>query len=208
MKWRSVVVLTFLFAALMIPATASASADTFQFRRETAFVAFSGPDPNDACIQRAAFVLATEGRVKEGPGTPEAVSEVSVGIFQYNNCTNEELLENRGTATVSAEAFQVQNQLNTATLRATVEVCDENSSNCFPVDINLTWTGTGDVMRDKFTHHDTFGSCKLFLRSLAKSRTAVASGSVTALGINFATGDINFAQIASTKSGRFEINCP
>jgi hypothetical protein len=208
MKWRIVVVLAFLVAALTIPATASASKEGFQFKGESASAQFALPDPSDPCIQTSTFVSATEGRLKEGSGKPEAVSTVFVDVFRYNSCTNETLVGAFGSTTLSAEAFQVNKELSAATLNATVEVCDFSAGNCFPVAINLSWAGTGEIVRNKSVSHSNSGGCKFFSRFLGDFRPAVATGSVTALGEILSPDPSTFADLASVRQGFTEINCP
>jgi hypothetical protein len=207
MNWRMVVVLAFVCAALTVPATALASVESFKFHGNSAFATFSGPDPSDACIQVAADVFVSEGLSKEGPGKPETVSQLFVQLVRFNTCTGEVLVSAFGSPTLSAEAFQVD-KLNTATLNATVEVCDSVSDSCGPATINLTWMATGEVVRDKFSFHSDAGRCKIRSQSLSTSRAAVATGSVVAFGTNFTLAPSLDAQIASVKQGSIEINCP
>jgi hypothetical protein len=109
---------------------------------------------------------------------------------------------------VSAEALQVDKKLNSATLNTTIEVCDFVSGTCFPVAINLTWSGTGSLRNEKGKFQSDNGSCKFRSDFNGSFRDAVATGSVTALGINFTPEPSVFAQMADVKSGTTLINCP
>jgi hypothetical protein len=207
MRRRLLIPLCFLLIAFFTPSHAMAAVESFKFKGESAFATFSSVDPNDSCIQVAADVFVSEGVQKGGPGKPETTSQLFVQLVRFNNCTGEVLVSAFGSPTLSAEAFQVD-KLNSATLNATVEVCDAVSGSCLPAEISLTWTGSGEVVRDKFSFHSDSGRCKIRSQSKSTSRAAVATGSVTAFGTNFTVEPALFAQIASVKQGSIEINCP
>ena len=206
MRRRFLLLLAFLLAFTLVPARASAAVNSFKFNGASAFANFSLADPNDPCISTNAGVLVTEGRIKEGGGKPQSVSEILVGISRLNNCTFEFFLEASGIATLPPEAFVVH-QLDSATLNTTVEVCDSISGNCFPVSISLSWTGTGSVIKDKSKSSTNFGKCKIQSSFNGTFRDAVATGSITGQGTNFTPNASDFAQLADVKNGTSQINC-
>jgi hypothetical protein len=207
MQRRFLLFLTFLLAVTFVPTEALAAVDSFKFKGASAFAAFSTIDPTDNCISTSTFVSATEGRVKEGGGKPQSVSQVFVSIFGFNNCTGVAIRDVFDFETLPAEAFVVDKQLNSATLNTTVEACDFITGACFPVSINLTWTGTGEVVKEKSRFSVDVGKCKQRFDFKGSRRGAVATGSVTALGTNFAPQPSDFAELADVQQGQAAINC-
>jgi hypothetical protein len=212
-KLVTLVILIAWLMGLVVPVPVSAAAigtagnvTKSKFQGDSAFASFSSTDPTDPCIQTSAFVSATEGRLKEGQGKPELVSEVFVSIFQFNTCTGEVFLDAFGSAQLSPEAFAVEGQLDAATLTATVEVCDFITGGCFPVDVQLTWSATGPVVKDKSKFQSTSPGCKFKFDFMGNFRDAVATGTITGGGFSF-SGASDFAQIASVKQGSMEIGC-
>jgi hypothetical protein len=192
---------------LVVPAPATAATVTkFRFQGDSAVASFSSVDPVDPCIQTSAFVSATEGRLKEGGGRPTLVSEVFVNIFRYNGCTGEVYLDAFGVAELSPDAFVVQNQLAGAILTATVDVCDFVTGNCFAVDLDLTWSGTSAIIRDKSTFKSNSPGCKVRFSFQGSFRDGVATGTIDSPEFTFA-GSSDFAQVASVKQGDIVIGC-
>jgi hypothetical protein len=200
--------LCLLLAAFIVPNQAEAAVVSFKVKGASAGVTGLLTDPSDPCIQNFFNVFATDGRVKEGGGKPGTVSDISLLLFRFNTCTGELVLDVFASAPLSDEALQVQ-QLKSATLNTTVEACDFVSGSCFPVDIALTWTGTGDVRNEKNKSQSDTGSCKFRFTATGSFRYATASGSITALGINFipVTVPSNSAQLSETTQGSATINC-
>lgn len=209
MRRRLLIAVCFLLVAFLVPSHAMAAAESTKFKGPSAFAFFTSTDP-DGCLVTYTSVSATDGRIKEGGGKPQTVSEVYVGIYQYNQCTYEVLVDAFGSATVSPEALQVDKKLNSATLNTTIEVCDlvPDPDNCFPVAINLTWSGTGPLRNEKSKYQFNDGTCKFRSDFMGSFRDAVATGSVTAFGINFTPEPSVFAQMADVKTGTTLINCP
>jgi hypothetical protein len=192
---------------LIAPAPAQAAeVSQFRFQGPSGSAVFFGTDPSDPCINRTIFVGVTEGREKVGSGAPLSESNLFVSLFQFNSCTGQ-FLDAFGFATLADEAFQVDNQLRSATLTATVELCGFGAGICVPFDINLTWTGTGVLEREKTTTHLDTPNCKFRSHFMGSFRDAVAIGSVSGFGTNF-TPDPSFAaELLDVKTGRITIGC-
>lgn len=166
------------------------------FRGETAVAYFYD---YDGCIETYMEVYATENRVGT-TGQPDASSSVGGYVNQYDYCNG------TGTggwfyADLEPDAFQIDRQLNTASLNTTVEACYDE---CFPVELNLTWTATGDPYREKGVSHSSAPDYRSVYRYDATTRYAEASGSVTT---PLATTSLqtNNAYLQSVKAGSITI---
>ena len=76
------------------------------------------------------------------------------------------------------------------------------------MDVHLTWTGTGELARNKEFSFSQDGTCKFHYRSFGTFRPADVTGSLTAVGADFATGTLFTAQLGSAKEGTTDIDCP
>jgi hypothetical protein len=206
MKGRVVVVLCLIAAALMFPASASAGAETFQFQGESAYAYFTN---TAGCLATSAFVIVKEQRTKDGPGQPETTSSVELFLHQHNHCSGElDLVDAYSLATLSADAFQVKGNVDFATLNATVTVYDETLHTELPVDISLTWTGAGELERERHKFHITEGACKYQSHAKGDVRPALATGTIIMEGTNFASGAAQDVSLGVVKSGSVAISCP
>lgn len=160
------------------------------------------------CISTDVFVIASEAMVQDAPGTPSALSFASATIYQYDTCTNTALLHAYGsTNPLPNSAFQVSKMLDTASLNTTINVFDEISGSSFDVDIDLAWTATGPLNRDRAKSHVKSPGCIMNSNYLGKSRAAQASGTVSDGMVNFASGPSISATISSVRSGNVVIGC-
>jgi hypothetical protein len=210
MRRQLLIALCSLVFAFLVPKPAVAAVDSIKYKGATVAAYFSSPDPNDTCLATSAVVFATEARIKEDGDKPQTVSEILLVVSQTNSCTGEKLVNAFvSDAPVAAEAIQVSKNLSSATVNATVEVCDyDTGADCFPVAVALTWSGTGELKKNdphKFDSHN--GSCIIHNHSQGDHRDGVAGGSVTALGIHFTPEPAFSAYLTDSKSGIFLINC-
>ena len=99
-------------------------------------------------------------------------------------------------------AFQVDQQLNTATLNTTLEVFDYVSTRSYPVDISVRWTATGDAVRLKGSTQTRSAGFLVSERFDGSERQATASGTIILNGSsNLTLEPDGFAKIRSLKSG-------
>jgi hypothetical protein len=209
MRGQLLIAFSFLVLAFLVPKPAVAVVDSIKYKGATVAAYFSSTDPNDACLVTNATVFATEARIKEDEDKTQTNSEVLLVVSRTNSCTGEALVNAFGSATGVAEAIQISKNLSSATVNTTVEVCDyATGADCFPVTVALTWSGTGELLKNdkhKFDSHN--GSCIIHNHSQGDRRDGVASGSVTALGLNFTPQPSFSAYLTDSKSGIFLINC-
>ena len=182
--------------------TAVWAGDTFNFRGPSAVGEFLRIE---GCIVTDVFVVATEGRLHDPPGPPTPVSFADVNLIQFDNCTGTTLLAAFGEATLTDEAFQVNRELTSATLNATIQVTDFITGSTSNVDVDLTWSGAGALLRESERFHFRAPGFILQSRLNATFRDAQALGSVTLGGVNWTPQPSSFAQIASVKQGSVTI---
>ena len=109
-------------------------------------------------------------------------SEADVLVGQFNTCTSTPLVFAAGS--LPNPNFQIDKNLNAASLSNTITVTDKLTGNSFPVVVNVTWAGTGTIthVHQLFQTH-TAGFTKI-VNIVASVRSAVSSGSVSTLNIS------------------------
>lgn len=160
--------------------------NVFQFRGNTGIAEFRSFD-DETCIETIVSVFVSESVRKEHEiGTPpnrQYDPLLAVTIAQTNTCTG--LLVSFGSELVGDFKFNVQGNLGRATLRAMVSFLDTANERRFDLAIDLTWVAQGPLTREISVTRSNEDGIKSFsvLRSL--TRAAVATGTVTGLGVNF-----------------------
>ena len=186
---RFMLAVTLLLSLLVTALPAHAvGAETLHlsFKGQYAQAGFQTVD-SSGCIKTFVTVIAEDGRIKQA-GPPEATLRAMVDLFQLDSCSGTLLRSAFGLATLTADQFQIDKKLNAATLNATIEVTDVRFSNTFPVDVSVSWTGSGDIVHLKDPVHGT-------------SRNATASGTVSDGTTNFTPQPAVSAEMGSTKRG-------
>jgi hypothetical protein len=93
-------------------------------------------------------------------------------------------------------------------LNTTVNVFDEVSGSNFDVYIDLVWTATGPLNREKFTSHVKTPGCIVNSHYQGKSRPAEAVGTVSDTFVNFTPSvSIKGTSLSLVKSGTVMIGC-
>jgi hypothetical protein len=153
----------------------------FQSKGATVSAFFTSTDPT-GCIESSVFVIGGEDISKSGTGGPSLTGPgVFVEVLQSNSCTGtERLLDGGGPATL----FEVNRRLTEASLQATITATDVDTGEEVPVQIDLAWTGTGDLLRQM--GHEKFQLPGLVevvsFRNVV--REATATGSVVVGGMD------------------------
>jgi hypothetical protein len=196
------VALTLTLALLAWPRHAQAGAATvFHFTDGSVGATFSSSSP-DGCVRTDVFVAAVE--VKNQGNAAQQSPFAALSLSEFNNCTNTQLLSADGQANTAG--FQFDRQLRTATLITTLPVTDFVSNTTFNVALDLSWTGTGDVVRQTgHTSHSRSPGFNVYVHSNGTSRTAIASGTVSDGTTNFTPSATTDASIAFITIGRIEI---
>lgn len=189
-----------LFGVLAAPQPVLAShVSHFRFTGQFAEAFFSSVDET-GCVVTDVFVAAVDGRSKEA-GTPEVSSQAFPFISRFDQCTGTQLLAAEGFPILAEPEFQIDRRLTTATLETTIEVFDFVSGTSFPVDVSVSWEGTGDRVRVKDHSQVKAPGFKLNARFDATFRSAEASGTIWDGTTNFTPEPAVFADMASVKVG-------
>jgi hypothetical protein len=180
--FSSVLGLSLVTALTPVPTQA---AETIHFSQNdmSAWAIFSGVDPS-GCILTEVFVVALDGRRKDGQGPGAARSEANIAVSQYDSCTDTLLLAAEGAAALSPEAFQIDD-LDSAALNTAIELFDSISGSSFVVDVALTWEGVGEPLRLRDHIHIVTRAFSINFRFDGTDRPAAAAGTVSDETTNF-----------------------
>jgi len=194
--------LAFTLAAFTLPTTTWAG-DNSSLKGPSAAAFFSA---EDGCIITTVFVFVSDQVSHTPPGPPNPSSEASIQIEKFNTCAGMSLLFGFGSTTLSEDDFQVAVRLTSATLNTTISFFDDVSGTSFPVSVNLTWTGTGDLARQVSHFHLRFGSVIINSRFNGTGRNAEVAGSVSDGITNFTPNPGVVGVIQDVKSGEVFVN--
>lgn len=164
--------LSILVSASAVPAHA-AEREVYRSRFQGQSV-FTDMSSYEDCVYSSLTVSASTGRTK-ADGRPTESSVVSGSLAQYNYCEGN-YVYGYFYRELDDGALQIDRQLRTATLNTTVEVCNYE---CFPVTLQVTWTGTGDTTREKSHYQSTSSNYKSIYRFDGETRQSTISGSFT-----------------------------
>lgn len=148
--FKLIAVIAMLVVSLVPGSTASAEAD--KYREAEAYFHHT-----EGCLYTTVIVLTGEEFL------------YSLSILQYDECQNQALLMAYGIKHLSKSEIQYLGNLKSVTLTATVPMVDIYNNLSFDGGINLTWTGTGDIL----------------VNGKEKYRESPASGTVSNGMINF-----------------------
>lgn len=193
--------------AIGLPSSALASnVQRYQFSGQFAGAYFSSADPSNECIITDVSVFGDDGRVRMGSGKPGVGSAAGVYISQYDYCNEELLVAADGFTGLDADDFQIDRQLNSATLHTTITVYDWVSDTTYPVDVDVNWTGTGDPYRESGGSRYNTPGFKYNSHFQGTFRSAEVSGSVETAWGTLTSGSVVFADMGSVRSGSIEIS--
>jgi hypothetical protein len=183
---------------LMFPSGVSAAAQTFHLTGYTAGVDFQTWD-STGCVVTEGFVMSSNPVGKSGSAQPYTFAIVD----RYDVCTGE-LLSSEYGQTASSNLKSASN-LTSASLQATIPAVDQNG-NTGTLTVNLTWTGSGPVMKGVFTSHFSGGGFSETSHSSGQTRNATATGSISDGVMNYAHGASTDASIGKVSSSDVTIS--
>jgi len=190
--------------AMFSQPTGVAAAEVSHFTGRSVDANFSSIDPS-GCISTSVNLFAGDLLSDTPPG--QASPGIIVGIFQYDRCTNAQLLEASTIASLSTTDFQIAGNLDSATLHTTLSVFDEVSGTFVDVTVNLTWMGTSSVNRQNDHFNYRFEDCLSVLHTNSAFRYAEVSGTVTVGATNFTPEPSIEGHIARTTLGSVRQGC-
>jgi len=168
------------------------------------FTAFDG----SGCVETDTFVTANAPTDHHGP---EQISTVvaAVSVFIYDMCTDTTVLQVAGFAdNLPLDAFVVSNQLDLASLHATIPVNDLDTGAASELDVNVNLAGTSDIHRDHSNTNDLYGGgCHVLNRWNGSGRTAMAWGTVSDGVTNYIPAPTDQGEIGFVHDGFVVIGC-
>jgi hypothetical protein len=198
----AVLALAFTLAAFTATFTWAAQAQKERVTGPSAF-AFFEDITADECVLTLVNIEAFSRILHAPPGPPNSRSEVFVIIDQFNLCTGEQLVFAIGNATLSDSDFEVSKKLESARLITTIEVSDSVSGSSFDVSIDVTWTATGQPVKQKLFVQTRSADFFQIFKSSGTFADASASGTVSDGTTNFIqTADFVFAAIVDVTTGQ------
>ena len=200
-----------LAAIILVLATfgqtsAASAADVYKNNGTGANAYFSSLDET-GCVITDVYVDTLDYGFKNPPGPAEKASYVYMTISKYDVCTGESLLYAEGFTSLGESELQVSSKQDRATLTATVNVYDWASDSSFDVWVDLTWTGSGPLSRQKTHNQYKVPGCHIVERFTSMSREAQASGTVSDGSTNFTPEPSWWANIFAFKNGVVYVGC-
>jgi hypothetical protein len=132
---------------------------------------FASPDATDPCIVWQAAVSASIASFAAGQ---KPAPGLFIIVEEDNNCTGETAIWIAG-GLLPARALVISPNLDSASLDATLEFCDEISGSCVPGEVHLTWTGTGPVTTSNPIHSKLVGDTCMIQSVLTEGRSRSTS---------------------------------
>jgi hypothetical protein len=174
----------------------------FQVRQLAAEAQFSS---SAGCVVTFVYVFGAENAVKEGPGKRTTGPVAFVSLVEINFCT-QEILRDVSGETIGDVVFQAdRTKLTEARLQATITAVDNFSGAEVPVGVDVTWTGTGELVSQSARSRTKTPTLLTSFSFKGTLRDATASATLLVDGENLATGDSDFADIFRARVGEFQI---
>ena len=207
MKQKKLVVIVLtLLVVLLLPVIANAGPYSYRRSGKSASAGLQRYDPA-ACIYTDIAVFPADNFTKEGDQHSTGPT-VFVRFHSHNTCTNETYFDGVGLFPLNRSDFTIDSQLQSAQLNTTVEVFDRVTSSNITLDIDLTWTGVGEVESGSAKFKNNLGGCKFTSRYSGTVRQAAVSGSVTYGTTNLLSGlEPYYVEMASNKESYIDFGC-
>lgn len=173
------VFLTFLVS--LSPATA---AETYAIRGNSATIyAFD----NDGCVARTRFLILTESAAHFGPNGASN-SKLLLFVENYYDVCNQVIVANlRGIKNLERNEFDLRNGY--ARVTTTLDMSDSVSGTSWPLNVDLTWVGDGERLKDRTHYRQVTPGLMVVGRYLEFFELATVTGSIGAEVVN-TTGDL------------------
>jgi len=163
-------------------------------------------DPGSSdCIWLEAIVGANSGKYQSPPGKGTSGTEAWAYVYMGNDCTGARRVRFSGYVPVPDQAFKVTS--TSARLTTTIDIWEydpdtgEYSGLSFPVNIDVTWTGSKPAVRQSDHEHINSKGFTLNYRWTGLYQLADASGTVSDGTTNYASpGTIYNANFGSGRT--------
>ncbi|MBW4575315.1 MAG: hypothetical protein KME08_08525 [Aphanothece sp. CMT-3BRIN-NPC111] len=198
---RAIFGATLAVLSLSLPAMAATSYK-YQVKGQSANAGFY---QYDECNSNSVYVYAGDNVTRNAPGAPTSQKYAEIYYSNYNFCTG----VGSYSYGSSSDATFTTNQLNSANLKGTFTVNeylpDGSSGTTKTVNVDLTWTGTGDTYRGNSHSHFQGSGYISNSRYIGAYRDSQVSGSVTADGKNLIANLSSYGSLSTSNSGSLEI---
>ena len=98
-------------------------------------------DPS-GCIETDTFVSLQRSTYQQLPAAKTTTGNLAVSIFEYNTCTGESVLNVVGdTAAVPLADIVFSNQLDRASVHASIPASNLDTGDALTIDVNVGWIG-------------------------------------------------------------------
>jgi hypothetical protein len=197
-----------VLAPVSVANAASTKVSVVNLRGPLVNATFSVLDPT-GCIETDTFVSANLPSYQQLPGPAVTTGVASVGIFEYDSCTDTTIMDATGlTEALPAGALQVSVQLDQASLVMTLPMTDIDTGATFSVDVDVRWVGTSTIHRDDVNSNDRYGlGCHVLDRWKGSGRTAQATGTVSDGVTNYTPDPTDNGEIGFVIDGFEVIGC-
>jgi len=161
-------------------------------------------------VETSTFVFASDNTFTDPSGTLQG-TDLFLDIFQFDpggpSPNDDRFRQFSGFASPAPEQFQVNGNLESATLSAVVNVCEFTFEvpargrkpppplNCFDVAVDLSWTGSGDVQTTSGRSIIRSDGCRIRSTFTELFRPAEASGSIIADSSDYTGGAPGFGSM-------------
>jgi hypothetical protein len=189
-------------------ATRAAPNYAYTLKGLSAEAAFVSTDPS-GCVYTGAFVYGLAQALRSPQsGAKKPSPQISVSLYQYNACTNVQLLSAHGDAPLGKQDFEVAGNLENARLAAaTVHMFDYASGTPFDISVDLTWKAISPLGHQNSHYSYNFQGCHIDSRYEGTFRFSQASGTVSDGSTNFTSSASTSANVNANRSGEVASGC-
>lgn len=205
---------TVLLTSLMAPTVQAAKPPTSPLDHGPTINRYSGETANlygwsttDGCIYTNVSVMASTQTVKSRTGGTSTGQYATLYIDSYDNCTWTWLSSLSGYTPIDGNSFQLDKQLNNAHLQTVIPVYDWNADATTNIAVDVTWTGSGDLTKGKFSYQYQSPGCKVKYSSSGSSRNATVSGTISDSITHYMNGASVNGNLQSVKNGDMTMGC-
>jgi hypothetical protein len=195
-----------LVLASLIPLAAQAGSKTRTRTKIVGHSSYATWEHVEGDVLTYVSVVVTDNNYSDADGRSEDAF-VALSISQSEISSGNVLIA--GAAYVDGPSnfeFSIDKQLGTATLSVREAIFQDDSSfTFFNVDMDLTWTATGEAYTSKSNDKFTSPGYRSKTHFQGTFRDGVATGSVFGKNIQFTPGASNTAQLQFNKFGSMEV---
>ena len=152
-------------------------------------------DGSSGTVQTSAFVNIFVTKEQRPPGAPTSQSNNLIQMGQSDSCPGSQFVFMYGNA--PDLVFTTNQALSSATLKGSATLTLIGSPDTVDVDVDLTFTATGDPTRQVTNLQNFFPGHISFSRSRGVFRDATGTGTITDGTTNFTPTPSNYAQLGT-----------